>query len=353
MAHNLDTSTGTAAFYSLKEPGWHKLGNVVERPVTDDEALRLAGLDWEAELVPLCRQDMVPIESHMAIVRSDNKHGLGVVGRNYCPLQNREMFKWLRGLETIGDVVIETAGSIGLGETVWALGRVKDLRFDIKGDAFQGYLSLTNSHDGSRKFLLSPTCVRQQCWNTTAMIIGQKRAGTMASGWELRHTSGIHANLEEIRKLYAQTADAWKSTEEALRFLADKPLTEAKLVRLFTEPFIPKVVITPEAKAEAEAAEAETKDESVRAAAIRLEREKRLREILASPTNQMAGTKDTIFAGFQALSEFCDYEIGVRSKADSDESRTEARLLSSNFGGRGDAVKRSGFKLALELAESV
>jgi phage/plasmid-like protein (TIGR03299 family) len=358
MSHNLaKRADGTHAFFSLREPGWHKLGQVVERPVTDDEAIKLAGLDWEVDLRPILRNDMMPIESHVAVVRHDTDATFGVVGKNYTPLQNVELFKTLRGLEGVGDVVIETAGAIGDGEVVWALARVKGLHFDIKGSEHQGYISLTNSHDGSRKLLWTPTDVRQVCWNTTSMIIAQERKNTLSSGWEIPHRSGLQTNLKRIVELYEKMAGDWKNTQEVLTFLASKPITDEKLKRLFVEPFIPKakqetmIIEAPEA-AEVEAEAEVEADESVRAKLIRAEREARLKELLASPTNNMPGTRDTLYAAYNAVTEFVDHETMVRPKDNSDRGIAEARLKSAQFGGRGTEIKRKAFNLAMELADT-
>lgn len=361
MSHELNVNNGRYSFFSNRLPAWHELGQVVDRDVTDDEALKLAGLDWGVELMPLCRSDMTPIETHSCVVRSDNKETLGVVGAGYMPLQNVDLFKWMRGLQSIGKVTIETAGALRNGDTVWVLAKVDGLRFDIRGDAFQGYLSLTNGHAGNHKLLLTPTMIRQVCANTTRMITGQLRKNDLASGYELMHRNGLHENLEKIAELYKRTAEAWKRTQEAMTFLADKPLTEPKLVRLFTESFIPKKAVEQAPQqdaetidtedAEVEEVPAEAKDESVRAAAIRMEREKRLREILASPTCQLPGTRGTLFSGLQAVGEFCDFEINVRPKVVNARNTAEARLRSACMGGKGDDIKRRAFQVAMELAE--
>lgn len=345
------------SFYSLRENAWHNLGQVVERPVGDNEALKLAGLDWTADLVPMLRSDMTPIDSHVAVVRSDNKVTLGVVGKNYTPVQNHELFAWMRGLEAIGETMIETAGALMDGSTVWVQARIKDLHFDINGDEHQGYLSLTNGHAANRLLMLTATDTRQVCQNTTRMIVGQKRDGTLATGFNLRHGSRILANLDAIQDMYVQTSKAWKSTEEALRAMAAAPLTDEKINRLFIEPWIPKAEITAEAKAEAEAAakDKDEADEAGRANVIRMEREKRLREILASPTCQQKGTKDTVYAAYNAVTEFLEHDAPARGKAGlTGEAQIRAQRTSrfeSNLDGRADEVKGKALRLALELAE--
>lgn len=347
MAHNLALKDGKHSFYSLRDSAWHGLGQVVEVPVSDHEAQRLAGLDWEVELVPLCRNDMVGIDSHVASIRSDTKQTLGVVGAGYTPVQNAELFEWLRGLEAIGKVTIETAGALGAGEIVWALARCDDLKYDINGDIHHSYMSLTNGHSGNQKLILTQCEIRQCCANTTAMILSKDRNGTVASGWELLHRRGIHRNLDIIQDLYAETAKAHKMTKEVMELLANKPLTDVMIKRMFLEPFIPKVLVVegnPEATVEAN-------DESVRATIMRQDREHRLNEILNSATCNTANA-GSLYSAYQAVTEFAEHELTVRPKVPSDRGILEARFKSANIDGRGVDIKRTAVKLALELAKA-
>jgi phage/plasmid-like protein (TIGR03299 family) len=351
MAHNLaDNSIGGKSFYSLRQSGWHNLGNVVDAPVSDERCAQLAGVDWDVNLQPLLRDDMVAIESHMATVRSDNGATLGVVGRNYTPMQNRDMFAWFRGLEGVAKITIETAGALGKGETVWAMARCDGLRLDLGDGGIQPYLLFANGHDGSRRVTIMPTTVRVVCQNTLRMAEGAgKRKGTLSSGYALRHTSGIADALASIQKAYAKTSEAWKRTEEALRFLASRRITNEGLQRLFTEPWIPKKaevknLITGEVLSTV----VEDKDEGVRALAIRQARERRLNELLVSPTCKIGKLGDTWYAAVQAVTEYLDHEAVTRGE--NDREKAMRRLESANFGGTSDEVKGRAWDLALDLA---
>jgi phage/plasmid-like protein (TIGR03299 family) len=293
---------------------------------------------------------MSPIDSHVCTVRSDTGITLGVVGKGYTPVQNSELFEWLRGLEGFSNVIIETAGSLGVGETVWVLGRCKDLTLDIRGDVTNGYMLLSNGHNGQRKLTIMPTQVRVVCANTLRMAESTgERKSTLSTGFLLRHTSGIQDNMRQIQEAYAKTTEAWKLTEEALRLLAAKPLSESLLTRLFNEPWkAPTTPVAPSVVPEDPVAALAAPDEGARAAAIRIAREQRLQAILAGPTCQVIGTRDTLFSAFNAVTEYLDYETPTRQKDPSKAAM--ARFESSCFGGTADEVKNRAFKLALELA---
>lgn len=333
------------SFYSVRETGWHKLGQVVDRPVADPEAKKLAGLDWVAEEVGLRLINMSPVTTHKAIIRSDTKAQLGIVSVGFTPVQNTDLFEWLRGLEGFADdVVIETAGALGKGETVWVMAKCKGLRMDIGGDEIQGYMLLANGHGGNRRLQILPTTVRTVCANTLAMATAHmtdgKHKASLATGFQLRHTKNVKSMMEQVQKAYAKTPDAWAKTEEALRFLASKPLTELDTFRLCNEPFL-----TPE-----QIAEQDKGDESDRAAMLRATREAKIREILGSATCQQPGTKDTIFSLLQSVTEYVDHEAPTRGATEGE--KTAARFESAHFDGHGEDVKRNAFALAMELAEA-
>lgn len=374
MAHNLNSFTDSngaqrSAFYSVRESAWHGLGQVVERPVSDLEALKLAGLDWKVHLEPVLRQDMSPLESHVATVRSDTKETLGVVGSGFTPVQNYELFDWLRGLDGYADVTIETAGALGRGETVWAMGRCDGLKLDLGDGGIQPYLLISNGHAGNRRVHIMPTTVRVVCQNTLRMAETSKKRKLvnnttdlkvpLNSGFALRHTANVQDALKRVRDAYAATTDAWKTTEEALRFLHSKQYTAASLKRLVTETFDlpPKEEMVNEDVARALA------DESDRAAVIREERTKRIMEILASSTCSAPKIAGTLYSALQAVTEFIEHElpVSVRSvERVGNESKVEAktraidlrRLTSTNFGGPGDALKEAAWDLAMDLATS-
>ncbi len=357
---NINVVNGKAAFMSLKQSAWHQMGTVVEQKVGSKEAIKIAGLDWPVQEYGIIREDATPVPTHKIIVRGDTKESLGVVGRAYTPIQNQALFDWLDGLDGFADVTIETAGALGKGETVWVLARCEGLRFDISGDVFQGYISLTNGHAGNYQLMVTPTGTRQVCQNTTRMIIGQDRKNTLASGWNLRHTSNVQESFDRIRECYARTTESWKKTEEVMRLLASKPLTDEALTRLIVEPFAKVQTAGTATAVEAdidavERSQGIDKPMTVMGEANANARRASIETILASPTCQVPGTKDTLFSAYNAVTEYLEHSIPFRadknlSEADRARSMAAKRFASANFGGQNDERKSKAFAIAMELA---
>jgi len=360
MAHNLNSVNGKVAFMSLRESAWHGLGQVIELPVGSKEAMELAGLNWRVEEHELVRGDLTPISTHKCIVRADTKETLGIVGANWTPIQNQALMDWLDGLDGFADVTIETAGALGKGETVWVMARCGGMSFDVKGDEHKGYMCLSNGHGGNAMLTVTPTMQRVVCANTLRMMHDSAaRKNTLESGWTLRHTASIQESFDRIRDCYARTTKSWKRTQEVMNMLASKPLTDEALTRLTTEPFA--TIKTPTTEAgliDTEAAQGfgNEKERSNAAAGILAEaRIASIHKILASPTCQ-TGAKDTLYAGFQAVTEYIEHESPVRTNTKGLDETAKARQIAmrrfeaANFGGLGDDRKSKAFALAMELA---
>jgi hypothetical protein len=112
MAHNINFNeqTGQHSFFSVKEKAWHGLGQIVEDYPTSKEALQFAGLDYEVIKSPLFTQSKgmtvgnagelitgmdIAVPNYYATMRTDNNTVLGVVGRDYSIVQNRDAFSFL------------------------------------------------------------------------------------------------------------------------------------------------------------------------------------------------------------------------------------------------------------------
>ena len=324
MAHNLNRrADGSAAFYSLRQPAWHGLGQVVERPVADGEVLRLAGLDWEARRVGLYTSDMAVVDTHRAIVRSDTGAVLGVVGEGFEVLQNAEMLGYVRDLATAAGVemTVETAGALGAGETVWVLAKVPSLGFAVGKDEAECYFLAAQGHGGNRTLNLMPTTVRVVCQNTLRMA-GQ--AGrSLSAGFAIKHTASLRDRMAVVRNAYAQAVRDHERTREAWTTLAGVPSRADSLERIVRGTWTV------------------AKDEGDRARQIRFEREAGIAAIRRSATCDVEGTAGTVFADLQAVTEWIDHNGGMK-----DNGR---RFASTMLGGALDDAKGRAWEAALAL----
>jgi phage/plasmid-like protein (TIGR03299 family) len=155
MAHKLHIENGRASMmYVGKEP-WHGLGTKLDGPVTSEEAIKAANLDWVVEKKPLVAYDgkhAHPVGNRYAIVRKDcygqPKPVFGIVGADYTPLQNRDAFAFFDRIVGRGAAIYHTAGALGDGERVWMLAKLPNPIHVAGDDVTDKFLLLSNSHDG-------------------------------------------------------------------------------------------------------------------------------------------------------------------------------------------------------------
>ena len=336
-------ATGRGGLPNVRRNPWQRGGHTMvgEAITSPDAALVQARLNWTVERVDLrCADTLDPVPDFAAIRRSDTKGLLGVVGPDYEPFQNQGMFQVFTDLAAAGreqgglPFTIETAGAFQGGKVVWALAHLPDLGIRIGDDVSKTYLLVSNGHTGNRTLVIAPTTIRVVCQNTLRMAEAQAKANHrhpgLAGGFTLKHTPGIHDAILEVKDAFATTIRQHQATKEAWTHLASKGMT----TRRETE-FMAQVFGRP------------GPDESDRAKALRKTREERIAAILASPTSQVRGTKDSLFSLMQAVVEYVDHDRTTRTGEGGDAD--ESRLMSSTFGSGAD-LKSRAWDTALALA---
>lgn len=236
MAHNIatDAITGKDMVYTAGALPWHKLGQNVADARSWEDALNLAGLNWEVSEEPM-RTDYGIIKTHKAIVRADQPAlVLGIVGKDYQPIQNQVAFDFTEALLETG-ALYESAGALGQGERIWTLARIPQADFAIGDDKHMSYLLFTTSHDGSLAATVKVTDVRVVCNNTLTMALCGNGANM-----KIRHTKTADERLRAAQRMISNTIQSAESLADKFTKLAHRRLTKdsmtAILDRLFPKP---------------------------------------------------------------------------------------------------------------------
>lgn len=186
MAANVETM-----FYTRQKP-WHGLGTMVQEAPTSNDALILAGLDWQVIQKPIITEDGIPISGFKANLRETDNRVLGVVTDRYRTIQNHDAFAFTDSLLGEG-VTYETAGSLQNGRRVWVLAKLPQ-RYIISGDETTPYLVFMNTHDGTGAIKAAMTPVRVVCMNTLNLALS-----TAKRSWSTNHVGDIRGKLEDAR----------------------------------------------------------------------------------------------------------------------------------------------------------
>lgn len=244
MAHNLyfNERTGKRAFMSVKQTAWHGLGTIIQEYPTSSEAIKHAGLDYEVIKSPLFTQvdgmvaglsgiefssDQLLIPDYYATVKTDTKTVLGVVGKDYEVIQNRDAFSFFDSIIGGDGIQYETAGALGKGERIFITARLPDTMCVGKDDEIKKYLFLTTSHDGSGSITAAFTPVRIVCRNTLNAAMG-----SMSNAIKIRHTSGAKDRLEQAHKVMGITNKLSKQMETVFNNWSTIRITDQEVYKL-------------------------------------------------------------------------------------------------------------------------
>jgi phage/plasmid-like protein (TIGR03299 family) len=237
MSHGL---TKKDTMFSVREVPWHGLGKVLtKRPKNIDEALKLANLNWEVVKAPMyvgvkksqrAKEQMLPVEDYFLTVRTDTMEPLAPVHERFQPIQNRDAFLFLENI--LGEVIIETGGSVYGGKRVWLMCCLPDF-VEIAGDNVKQYIGVYSGHDAKQALTTAATPVRWVCANTISYGLN------VATGkYTVRHIGG-HDNLSlrihEAREALGISINYYKQFKKVGDKLGTKKLSDGKFEKVLTD----------------------------------------------------------------------------------------------------------------------
>ena len=223
-------------FYYGEIP-WHGEGLSLAQPATVEEALRAGALDWKVGEVKMqtCDDPPSPILKRKAMVRLDRVAGdehrvVGVVHRDFRPLQNRDGALLFDAIFGKGKAVYHTGGYLGNGEVVWLLAKLdRPMRIANPQDVVEPYALFSNSHDGSLAFSISLTTIRVVCQNTLRMALHDRKLG---EHFRRSHHGSLAEHTEAAKAFWAAALQELERTEQAFTALTKKPCNDAQFTRV-------------------------------------------------------------------------------------------------------------------------
>lgn len=324
-------SANVQSMMYVGERPWHGLGNRIKAAATAAEAIVEAGLDWRVTEGDLYLKDGTAVPSHKAIIREDDLTQLGVVGKDWCPLQNKEAFSFFDAVVGAKEAIYHTAGALGHGERVWILAKVNGLVQIVGNDVAEKYLLLANAHDGSLAVTMMFTPIRVVCQNTLNLAIGARNL-EQPGKYKLRHTAALGTRINDVREALGIVNARFDLFGELARRMAVTQLTSEAVKGYFRN------VTGAEAKL-AEGKEISTRSENI------MEELSRLFE--TGRGADLPGAKGTAWGAFNAVAEYVDYTRATKSNGVGKEMKRAESLLF----GSGAVLKQKAWDQALVLAK--
>ena len=347
MAHNINynSNTGRYSFFSVQEKAWHGLGQIVKEYPTSGEAIKHAGLDYEVAKSPLFTKGSGIIENaggieigstelevpnYFANIRTDNNAVLGVVGKDYHIVQNREAFSFFDAIVGGSEgILYETAGALGQGERIFITAKLPDyIRVGNGDDVTEKYIFLTTSHDGSGSITAAFTPIRIVCQNTLNASLR-----SMCNVVRIRHTSGAKQRLDDAHKVMGLANTLSSELENIFNHWAKVKVTDKEVKKLIQLALCPNKEIFDLLKKGAENEVSTLFKNTV---------EDAFTYAMVSDSQQMQTTKGTLFGAYNAVT---GYYQNVRKYKDN-----EAKLQSIVMGGTAQLKTQKAFELCTSFA---
>lgn len=338
MAHNINfnESTGKHSFFSVNEKAWHGLGQIVTDYPTSAETIQFAGLDFRVEKRRLFTfdnansignadtiQPTIEVPSFYATVRTDSDTVLGVVGKEYQVVQNRDAFTFFDSIVESEGILYETAGALGKGERIFITAKLPDYIRVGADDLIEKYLFLTTSHDGFGAITAAFTPVRIVCANTLNAALHNQ-----TNSIKIRHTTNAKERLQQAHKLMGITNKLSAELEEIFNAWQKVSITDQEVKKLIQLALAPnKEALNGLAAERKELLSKQFQNTCDSAFAYAMN----------NPTQQMHTTKGTLFGAYNAIT---GYYQNVRTYKDG-----AAKLKSIVLGGTAQQRSREAFRL--------
>lgn len=328
MAHELwiETASGKASMFYVDEEPWHGLGTKLSSPATSAEAIKAANLDWMVSKQALFIQegeDHIHVHDRFAVTRpgqgdENSRVTLGIVGKEYTPLQNSEAFAFFDHIVGKKAAVYHTAGALGHGERVWILAKMPDTIQVVGDDVTEKYLLLSNSHDGSSAVQVKFTPIRVVCNNTLTQALSEGDTIRIPHNRDVRimlqrseHTLGI------INKRYSNIAEVFKAMT---RHQLNDEKVKQYFARIFPTPRDP----------EDEYGKRRALDNRTFAEHL----------FVQGKGSKLAGVPGTLWAAYNGVTELIDHR---------QTRQTKDQRLASIWFGNGYLTKAHAYRVASEL----
>lgn len=233
------------------EVPWHGIGKAVPADVTAEQAIKLAELDWDVETAPIVTNDQkrTAVDDYRVTRRVQDNCILGVVPKNFKPIQNRDAFGLFDRVVGTGRAIYHTAGSLQNGSKVFILAKLPGMLEVGKGigktDDVEKYLLLSNAHDGTRPLQMLFTPVRVVCSNTLGMALMRKEADdaetfhAIPPRVSIRQNAKAELKLKEAERIMGKALQYYEKFGDFAGCLYAKQLGGSQVVNIIDEVFPP------------------------------------------------------------------------------------------------------------------
>lgn len=229
-----------------------------------------------------------------ATVRTDTGAPLGIVAKNYKPIQLHDAMSAAEVLAGAGEISLDSAGVFRGGARVWLsakLGEYTIRRLSGGEDPVDTYLMFANGHDGKWTALVGLHGWRIRCNNQIPMVTRGLR-GTI----KLRHVGDVDRKLADAYSVLLDAREEFEKAQAFYQTFADTPMRLREFRTLAAE-----FLDATQGKVEAEDGEKQAKHK-------RETRAQLIEELEGYFTGGVGNTGESLWDGLNSITEWLDHK---------------------------------------------
>ena len=210
--------------FENRQVPWSGIGNDISKASCVDEAIAMAGLNWELGMEDIYNSKGDVIPHYKSIVRVDTGRTFGVTKDKYKPVQNADAFSFADILLTQG-ATFEKGGCYKGGEKIWFLMKLPSRSY--AGDQHDLYMFLMNGNNGKQSLFAAFTTIRAMCCNMAHLV--SKNASYKVS---LTHRGNIEGKMLEAQEVMAGATQYFDGLAHTMEELRNINLTRAEMGKI-------------------------------------------------------------------------------------------------------------------------
>lgn len=220
--------TREKTFWDSRKALWKGIGTEFDTNYSAEEALELAGLNWNVVQKDLFTEEGDKIEGFKANVKETDDTVLGIVSDKYSVIQNRDIFRFCNQLFKQG-LKLETMGSFRNGRNVFVVMKLPESYF-VNGDQINSYVVAINSHDTSTSLRIFICPLRISCSNMLPLAMKSAKRS-----WSSVHAGVLEDKLDAAKETLRLAENYMSNLGKEIHELQNKEISESKVIELVNE----------------------------------------------------------------------------------------------------------------------
>lgn len=204
---------------NIRTATWEAVGSNISAATSVEEALKISGLDYTVEKVPVFLEDGTPIPGAFCTKKEGTNDTFGVVGSQFEIIQNQEALSFVNNLVSEGLTFVKAGEN---HKMLYLIGKLPSI--EVLGDEVTPYLIFQNSHNGSTTLKATIAPLRIVCQNQFNLTF--RKAVNKIS---LRHTKSIKGRLHTAQQVLLQNTEYLSEFQKQALGLAQEKVSKKQV----------------------------------------------------------------------------------------------------------------------------